>query len=1069
MMNERLDRFTKLLKEIFELDKSDLDFGIYRVMNLRKTQIEEFLTQRLPQMVQETLAPFAQGSKEEIRAQIAEIENTVAQMGMTVTSLSEESPMGQKYHALQKQLAEGADLTALETDVYSDLYSFFNRYYEDGDFISKRRYKEGVYAIPYEGEEVKLYWANQDQYYIKTSENFKDYTFTFDGINVHFRLVDATTEQNNNKESKDAKRTFMLFTEDEVKYPGIKTFEYNEEASEIIIRFIYDIPEDKKRKYAEENYDAICNWIFSLRAHELNGLLAPIPTGKDRETTNLLEKHLKGYVAKNTFDYFIHKDLRGFLTRELDFFIKSEVMHLEDLDTDNEARVETYLAKIKAVKRVGKLIIDFLAQLEDFQKKLWLKKKFVVETNWCITLDKINEKFWSEIMANKEQINEWIAMYAIDEAEGWSNPPTVEFLYQNQNLIVDTKYFSNTFKYAILENISELDEQINGSMIYSDNYQALRLLFEKYSEKIQLTYVDPPYNTDASKILYKNGYEHSSWISLIESRLVENRKLMSNTGVIEVAIDDYEMRYLNICMDQVFGLDNAISNVAILTNPKGRDQGFIAQAHDYTVMYARKKALAETHNFTLTEEEIAKKFSKIKDGEALRELPLKRTGSGKFREDRPYMYFPFFYSPDKDELKVIPEDSYKQIYDVATNSFNDQFVSEIIQEHTRDGFVAVLPLSSRKEKLRWRWGYKSCVEGVKNGSLFCKTLRSGEYAIYQYDFADEEVTPKSLWFGEKYDASSKGTNLLEDIIPNNFFDFPKSLYTVKDSIIIGSSGTDTVLDYFAGSGTTGHAIIDLNRQLEDSNRKYILIDMGEHFHSVICPRMKKVVYASEWRNGKPMQRNSGIPQIIKYMRLESYEDALSNIELSNDNNELATLFGEEYLVRYMVDLESRGSLLNIEAFSNPFAYTMKITEKNECKERNVDLCETFNYLIGLTVNSQSAISYFLSKPAENPAYEGAVDLVSDISGQYAFRQIDGTLPDGRRALVIWRTVTDDMIASNAALDAYFTKYRKNAQDCKFDVIFVNGDSNLENLRSSNEGWKVQMTEIEFKNRMFEEV
>lgn len=131
------------------------------------------MTQRLPQMVQETLAPFAQGSKEEIRAQMAEIETNAAQFGMEAASLPENNPMGQKYRALQKQLAEGADLSALETDVYSALYSFFNRYYEDGDFISKRRYKEGVYAIPYEGEEVKLYWANQDQYYIKTSENLR--------------------------------------------------------------------------------------------------------------------------------------------------------------------------------------------------------------------------------------------------------------------------------------------------------------------------------------------------------------------------------------------------------------------------------------------------------------------------------------------------------------------------------------------------------------------------------------------------------------------------------------------------------------------------------------------------------------------------------------------------------------------------------------------------------------------------------------------------------------------------------------------------------------------------------
>ena len=373
-LSEKLDRFVKLLKEIFELDKADLDFGIYRVLNLRKAQIEQFLAHRLPEMVTETLAPFAQSTKEEIRAQLTQIEQDSIAMGTTVEALPETAPKKKQYQQLQKQLAEGADLASLETDVYSALYSFFNRYYEDGDFISKRRYKEGVYAIPYEGEEVKLYWANQDQYYIKTGENFKDYTFVFDGISVHFRLVDATTEQNNNKESKDSKRTFMLFTEDAEKYPGIKKFEYNPDAAELVIRFVYDIPEDKKRKYAEENYAAIKTWLISLRREELNPLLLTNTANKD----TLLEKHLKRYVAKNTFDYFIHKDLGKFLTRELDFFIKSEVMHLEDLDTDNEARVETYLAKVKVIKRVGKIIIEFLAQIEDFQKKLWLKKKFIV-------------------------------------------------------------------------------------------------------------------------------------------------------------------------------------------------------------------------------------------------------------------------------------------------------------------------------------------------------------------------------------------------------------------------------------------------------------------------------------------------------------------------------------------------------------------------------------------------------------------------------------------------------------------------------------------------------------------
>ena len=285
-------------------------------------------------------------------------------------------------------------------------------------------------------------------------------------MTVYFRLVDATTEQNNNKEAADSKRTFMLFTEDEELYPGVKRFEYDPEKKEVIIRFVFDIPTDKKKKYFDENYTAILNWIISLRRAELNTLFTPRPEDAGKTP---LEKHLKGYVAKNTFDYFIHKDLRGFLTRELDFYIKSEIMHLDDLDTENEARVETYLAKIKAIKRVGAIIIDFLAQIEDFQKKLWLKKKFVVETNWCFTLDKVDEDFWPEIIANEAQIAEWIAMYAIDEAEGWTNPPTVDFLRRNQNLLIDTKHFTDDFKMRLVASVDRLDEQTNGLMLNSDN------------------------------------------------------------------------------------------------------------------------------------------------------------------------------------------------------------------------------------------------------------------------------------------------------------------------------------------------------------------------------------------------------------------------------------------------------------------------------------------------------------------------------------------------------------------------------------------------------------------------
>lgn len=1039
-MSEKLKRFTDLMQEIFELDKSDLDFGIYRIMNIRKTEIEKFLTVRLPELVQDTLEPFAQGNKEEIRAEMTQIEKSASDMGMTVDDLPDNAPLKQKYSQLRKQFAEGTDLSALETDVYSALYSFFNRYYEEGDFISKRRYKEGVYAIPYEGEEVKLYWANQDQYYIKTSENFKDYSFTVSDHTVHFRLVDATTEQNNNKESKDKKRVFMLFTEDEENYPGIKTFEYNEDAKEFIIRFIYDIPEDKKKKYDELNYTAISEWLLKTRIPIWQELLVRnIPSGKSGKMIDLLEKHLKGYVAKNTFDYFIHKDLRGFLSRELDFYIKSEVMHLDDLDTDHEERVETYLAKVKAIKRVGKIIIDFLAQIEDFQKKLWLKKKFVVETNWCMTLDKVDESFWQEIIENIEQIDEWITLYTIDEAEGWTTPPSVDFLRQNQNLIIDTKHFNTSFKERLVASIEDLDNQTNGFMLNSENFQALNFIAETYQNQIDMTYIDPPYNAKSSEILYKNTYKHSSWLSLMNNRLESSRVLLADKFVFVIAIDENEQEVLGQIINDIFPeLKKAC--VTIVHNPRGQQGRNISYTNEFA--------------FFVYPNDSEKYLSDVKKAE-IDSRNLRDSGTESDRTDAATCFYPI----------IIRDGIIIGIGEVPPDDYHPSGANVELE----DGTIEIWPIDESGKEKKWRYSVSS-VNAILS-KLEVKQGRNYLQIILNQDLG----TMRSTWVDAKYDASEYGTKLLQHLFGADYVIkyapdlYPKSLYTEKECISIGQNGNVNAitLDYFSGSGTTGHAVVSLNRD-DNGNRKYILVEMGEYFDTVTKPRMQKVVYSADWKNGKPLNRDTGVSQIIKYMTLESYEDALSNIQLDDDTHGMLGLFSDDYMIHYMLDLESQGSLLNLDAFRDPFSYRMKITEKNECKERPVDVIETFNYLIGLTVIHQGATVSFTTKANNDGEYEGAVDLVKDAFGQYSFRQIEGTLPDRRRALVIWRTVSDNIIESNAALDAYFRKYRVNPADREYDIIYVNGDNNLENLRTDDEAWKVQMTELEFKSRMFEE-
>lgn len=991
-MNERQQRFIDLLEQIFELDKNDLDFGIYRILNIRRDEITKYFSEKLPQQIAEILKPFAM-----------------------------------------------ADTSALESDVYGALYSFFSRYYDEGDFISKRRYKEGVYAIPYEGEEVKLYWANQDQYYIKTSENFKDYTFLAGDYTVNFHLVDATTEQNNNKESDEKKRQFMLFTEDEANYPGIKTFQFEDKT--LTIHFRFDIPDDPKKKYAEENLAAMEAWLNTQPDVQLRAALLANVSGNPRKVLTLIAKHLQAYVAKNSFDYFIHKDLGGFLSRELDFFIKNEIMHLDDIDTDKAERVETYLAKVRAVKKVGNEIIRFLAQMEDFQKKLWLKKKFVVETQWCITLDKIDESFYEEIRTNKAQVEEWKQMYAIQElqtdlehTEPFTEVPSVLFLKQNQNLIVDTRHFSNDFKLRLVESIDNLDEQTNGIMFNADNFQALGLMQEKYNEEISATYIDPPYNTNASEIIYKNGYKYSSWNSLISNRVELGKKLLRKDGFNAVTIDYKELWDLGKILDELYSDENRVGIVTIFINPKGRQhEKYFASSTEYMLVYANDIKYGEFNQTTIDASKKSE-FNLGDDSGSYRLDDFRRMRTSTLRVNKPKGYYPIYVSANLEKISDIEIEGGYCVYPISDDG--TEYTWKIIKDEFAE-------YNKRKMLVAVR----------ENGKIYIKNK-----------FYEQQVF-HNIWTDKKYFPEFNGTNLLKDILGDNPFSYPKSIYAVMDSLKIILDEAGIALDYFAGSGTTGHAVINLNRE-DNGARKYILVEMGEYFKTVTLPRVKKVIYAKDWKDTKPLQRSSGVSQILKYMQLESYEDALCNIELQK-NEGIRNLFGEDYYINYLLDLEAKDSLLNIGAFRTPFNYSMKITEKNESKQRPVDVVETFNYLIGLNVASQGRVSSYNAQPAAMPDYTGAVDLKPAADGIYSFQQIDGKLRDGRRALIIWRTIGEDLIAGNAALDAYFQKYRINPQDREYDVIYVNGDNNIENLRLDNENWKVMRIEEVFNKKMFE--
>ena len=411
-MNDSAIKFQQLLRELFHFDCADLDFGIYRIMNYKRAVIERFISDDLPkaitaELAQGALAEQAQAAQDLEAARKKVLEALGADALDAEGNLAENyrgTPAGKEYLAAQARVTTAKGSEALEAAVYNHLYTFFSRYWQDGDFISKRRYsKKERYAIPYNGEEVTLYWANHDQYYVKTGEYFTDYTWKApNGVTVRFKLQAADVEQNN---VKGEKRFFLPLTDQ---------LAWDAEGRTLTIPFHFrPLTAQEAITYGQKNQQEaiIARAMEALtqrhKEHKENpGVFAPLFEN--------LEHHLRQYTRRNTSDFFIHKDLRGFLQRELDFYLKNEVLNLDELEAAGEGLAEGWFQLLRLIKKVGGHIIEFLAQIEDFQKMLWEKKKFITETFYVISVGNIPEAFYPEIAACEAQWEEWKTLFGIE-------------------------------------------------------------------------------------------------------------------------------------------------------------------------------------------------------------------------------------------------------------------------------------------------------------------------------------------------------------------------------------------------------------------------------------------------------------------------------------------------------------------------------------------------------------------------------------------------------------------------------------------------------------------------------
>ena len=805
-------------------------------------------------------------------------------------------------------------------------------------------------------------------------------------------------------------------------------------------------------------------------------LLAPTDKIENRP---LLAKYINQYTARNTCDYFIHKDLSGFLKRELDFYLKNEVMHLDDIENADVPAVENYLEKLKVIRKIATQLIDFLAQLENFQKKLWLKKKFITETNYCITLDRVPEALYEEIAANDAQREEWVTLFAIDKIKvdgspAYSVPLTTDFLKANDKLVLDTAFFSSDFKARLIASIEDFDEQCDGLLIHSENFQALNLLQERYREQVKCVYIDPPYNTGDDGFAYKDNYKSSSWLTLMKDRIQLGIPMLAKSGNFFASIDDRELTSFTCLLSNYLSKPKVISvkmsEASGLKMSSVKSQGLIPKYKEYLL------ASNNRNNKGFFFESIQKdkwddeynKFMEGIDKKTLDEIFLDGVVLDINRLDEINNILKTIklisvneafekYNDAKSTLdKWRKDNAWRIVRTAASSSVFKLAKDNRIQQN-------VFGVISSRDKLLY------LVDGSFNNSSKAPRV--------QILFASENLSnhPGDFWD----DISTTGLEAEGGI---DFKNGKKPLKLLKRIFQKNLANNDYMIDFFAGSGSSANAIIDLNKELSRKTN-YIQVEMGEYFIEKLLPRVKLAV------------NNNKVSQTVKYICLESYEDTLNNLvfdenPVRNQAIESHPLLKEDYMLRYLLDVETRGSqsLLNIDAFADPTSYSLVVKKPGSDEQviQNIDLIETFNYLLGLRLEHMDAPQTFTASFTRKPdpelpedqhtklVVDGKIQIAAD--GKWWFRKLEGWVPadpmnpnngQKEKVLIVWRKLTGNLEEDNLMLDEWFRKYRISSREsAEFDVIYVNGSNNLPNLKKDEERWKVRLIEEDFHKLMW---
>jgi adenine-specific DNA-methyltransferase len=408
------------------------------------------------------------------------------------------------------------------------------------------------------------------------------------------------------------------------------------------------------------------------------------------------------------------------------------------------------------------------------------------------------------------------------------------------------------------EEWNKKEENFNSEnlLIKGDNLEVLKHIVNAYEEKVKMIYIDPPYNTGNDGFVYQDDRKfsvkelaelagideekakrilefvnsksnsHSAWLTFMYPRLYIARRFLKEDGVIFVSIDDNEVAQLRLLMDEIFGEENFVGQINVINNLKGRsDDNFFATCNEYLLVYARNIRELKIKGFLLTDEEIENEYKYEDEFGKFKLTGFRKTGKGWQRENRPYMYYPIL---EKDGLFYsITKEEYNQIFDKKIREFNDEYIENLIEKYKNLGFNVFLPLDKKGRKGRWRWGFEEYKKRLRSIALNSNNTPSVKERPFLEDGSIRNKLAKTTWYKGEYDTGSAGKYLRKLFsLDNEIFENPKSVIFLKDVLSISTDSNDIILDFFAGSGTTGDAVMQLNAE-DGGNRKFILVQLPE--------------------------------------------------------------------------------------------------------------------------------------------------------------------------------------------------------------------------------------------------